>query len=119
MIGWGAITLGAMAGIGVALLAFLVLGVTGLADTGSWAAVLVFLQYLAQVAGGYLAGRLAPAARVFHGGMAALLMAALGAAIGLGFSGDESNLGLIVLALVIALTSGSAGGALAEYQQRR
>jgi len=108
-----------MAGIGAALLAFLILGVTGIADGGSGAAVLVFLQYLAQVAGGYLAGRLATAARVFHGGMAGLLMAAVGAAIGLGFSGDESNLGLVVLALVIALTSGSAGGALAEYRERR
>ena len=108
-----------MAGIGAALLAFLILGVTGIADAGTGAALLIFLQYLAQVAGGYLAGRLAPSARVFHGGMAGLLMAAVGAAIGLGFSGDESNLGLVVLALVIALTSGSAGGALAEYQERR
>jgi hypothetical protein len=107
-----------MAGIGAALLAFLFLGLTGLADAGSGAAALVFLQYLAQLAGGYLAGRLAPAARVFHGGMAGLLMAALGAAIGLGFSGDESNLGLVVLALVIATTCGTAGGALAEYQLR-
>ncbi len=108
-----------MAGIGAALVAFLFLGVTGAADAGTGAAVLIFLQYLAQVAGGYLAGRLSPVARVFHGGIAGLLMAALGAAIGLGFSGDESNLGLVVLALVIAITSGSAGGALAEYQVRR
>ena len=104
-----------MGGLGLALIAFLVLGVTGVADATAGAAALIFLQYSAQIAAGYIGGRLAGTGRVLHGGFAGLLMAAIGAAIGLGFSGADSNLPLVVLALVIALVTGSAGGALAQY----
>lgn len=114
-INWGAVALGAMGGLGLALVAFLILGVTGVADATSGAAVLIFLQYTAQLVAGYVGGRLAGASRVVHGGLSGLLMAVIGAAIGLGFSGSDSNLGLVVLALAIALIMGSAGGALAQY----
>jgi len=104
-----------MGGLGLALIAFLVLGVTGVADATAGAAALIFLQYSAQIAAGYIGGRLSGRSRVLHGGMAGLLMAAIGVAIGLGFSGTDSNLPLVVLALSIALVTGSAGGALAQY----
>lgn len=104
-----------MGGLGLALVAFLVLGVTGVANDTAGAAALIFLQYSAQIGAGYLGGRLSGKARVIHGGMAGLLMAAIGAAIGLGFSGADSNLALVVLALAVALVTGSAGGALAQY----
>ena len=104
-----------MGGLGLALVAFLILGVTGVADATAGAAALIFLQYSSQIAAGYIGGRMAGQSRVAHGGLAGLLMAAIGAAIGLGFSSSEANMGLVVLALVIALTTGSAGGALAQY----
>jgi hypothetical protein len=47
-----------------------------------------------------------------------MIMGAVGIAIGLGFSGRESSFGLIVLALTIAATTGSAGGAIAEFSLR-
>lgn len=104
-----------MGGLGLALIAFLILGVTGVADATAGAAALIFLQYSAQIAAGFIGGRMAGDARVVHGGLAGLLMAFVGAAIGLGFSSADSNLGLVVLALLIALVTGSAGGALAQY----
>lgn len=115
---WGAIALGAMAGLGLALLAVLLLGTSGLADYFVGAALLVFLQYSAQVGAGYLAGRLATTSRVLHGGMAGLLMAGIGAAIGLSFNSSDTRIMLIFLGLVIAMTTGSAGGALAEHWAR-
>ena len=117
-VNWGAVALGAMGGLGLALVAFVMIGVTGLAGVQTGAAALVFLQYTAQLAAGYGAGRLAGRARVVHGGMAGLLLAFVGALIGLGFSGAESDLGLVIVALVIAAITGSAGGALAEYRAR-
>ena len=39
----------------------------------------------------------------------------IGVAIALSFAGGDSNIGLVVMALVIAITTGSAGGALAEF----
>ncbi|NND02412.1 MAG: hypothetical protein HKN91_06450 [Acidimicrobiia bacterium] len=106
-----------MGGLGLALIAFLLLGITGVADATAGAAALIFLQYSAQIAAGYIGGRMAGQSRVVHGGLAGLAMAALGAAIGLGFSATDTDVGLIVLALFIALTTGSAGGALAQYLQ--
>ncbi len=115
---WGAIALGAMAGLGLALLAALFLVGTGLADYFVGAALLIFLQYSSQVGAGYLAGRLASSNRVLHGGMAGIALAALGAVVGMSFNSTDSRLGLIILGLVIAAVSGSAGGALAEHRAR-
>jgi lipoprotein signal peptidase len=108
-----------MAGLGLGLVAFLAVGVTGLADFGPGAAVLVFLQYSSQLVAGYLAGRLAVQARVVHGGLAGMIVAAIGAAFGLSSSGSDSNLGLVMLALIIAAITGTAGGVLAENRVRR
>ena len=100
------------------LVAFLVLGVTGIADLRAGAAALIFLQYASHLAAGYVAGRLAVGARVLHGGLAGMIVAAIGAAVGLSASGANSNLGLVVLALTIATITGSAGGVLAETRFR-
>jgi hypothetical protein len=108
-----------MGGLGLALIAFLVLGITGVADATAGAAALIFLQYSAQLAAGYIGGRMAGRSRVVHGGMAGLLMASLGAAIGLSFSATDTDMGLVFLALLIAVTTGSAGGALAQYLEER
>ena len=108
-----------MAGFGLGLIAFLALGVTGLTDFQTGAAVLIFLQYTSQLVAGYLAGRLAIQSRVLHGGLAGMLVAAIGAAIGLSSSGTDSSLGLVVLALAIAAVTGTAGGVLAENRIRR
>ena len=101
------------------LVAFLALGVTGLTDYRSGAAVLVFLQYASQLVAGYLAGRLAMHARVLHGGLAGIIVAAIGAAFGLSSSNANSDLGLVVLALIIAAITGTAGGVLAENRVRQ
>ena len=108
-----------MAGMGLALVAFLIIGVAGLADAAAGAAVLVFLQYTAQLAGGYIAGLLSGGGRVLHGGLAGILMAAVGTAIGMGFGGSQSNFVLLALAMAVAATIGSAGGALAEQRAAR
>ena len=108
-----------MAGFGMGLVAYLALGVTGLTDFRTGAAVLVFLQYTSQLVAGYLAGRLAMHSRVLHGGLAGMVVAAIGAAIGLSASGADSSLALVVLALVIAAITGTAGGVLAENRIRR
>lgn len=101
------------------LVAFLALGLTGLADFRTGAALLIFLQYSSQLVAGYLAGRLAIRARVLHGGLAGMIVAAIGAAFGLSSSGSSSNLGLVVLALIIAAITGTAGGVLAENRVPR
>ncbi len=108
-----------MSGLGMALVAFLVLGIAGLTDSRAGAAVLIFLQYASQLVAGYMAGRLATQARVLHGGLAGMIVAAIGAAAGLTFSGSDSDIRLVVLALLIATVTGTAGGVLAENRIRR
>ncbi len=69
---WGAVAIGAMAGLVVALLAFIFLGVTGLIAPGRGDIILLFIQFLSLVVAGYVGGRLSDAPEV-HGGLAALL----------------------------------------------
>ena len=108
-----------MSGLGMALVAFLILGATGLTDFRTGTAVLIFLQYASQLAAGYVAGRLAAQSRVLHGGLAGMIVAAVGAAAGLTFSGADSDIRLVVIALIIATIRGTAGGVLAETRYRR
>ena len=108
-----------MAASATALVAFMILVAVGVASTVVGRVSLIFIQYAAQMFGGYVAGRLAASARVLHGGLAGMAMAALGIAIGTGFAGSDISIGLIIIALTIAAVSGSAGGALAEYRHRQ
>jgi len=48
-----------------------------------------------------------------------MIVAAIGAAFGLSSSGGNPNLGLVVLALIVAAITGTAGGVLAENRVRR
>lgn len=105
-----------MAGLGLALTAFLVLGISGLTDYRAGAAVLIFLQYGAQLFAGYVAGRLSPEQRIAHGGVAGIVMAAIGATIGAA-AASATPIGFLVFAFMVAAISGSAGGALAEYRE--
>ena len=111
---WGAVALGAMAGLVVALLAFIFLGISGLVAPGRGEIFLLFIQFLSLVVAGYVAGRLADSAAI-HGGLAALLSALVSGLISV-TSTDVPLAGIITLTLV-AVVLGSAGGILARWQR--
>ena len=111
---WGAVAIGAMAGLVVGLLAFIVLGVSGLVAPGRGEILLLFVQFLSLVVAGYVAGRLSDTSEV-HGGLAALLSAFVSGIISV-TSTSVPLAGIITLTLVAAVL-GSAGGVLARWQQ--
>ncbi len=113
---WGAIAVGAMAGLVVALVAFILLAVSGLVAPDRGEILLLFIQFLALVVAGYVAGRLSDSPEV-HGGLAALLSAFVSGLISL-TSTQVPLVGIITLTLVAAVL-GSAGGVLARWQQDR
>jgi len=111
---WGAIAIGAMAGLVVALLAFIFLGISGIVSPDRGEIFLLFIQFLSLVVAGYVAGRLADTAEI-HGGLAALLSAFVSGLISL-TSTRVPLAGIITLTLV-AVVLGSAGGVLARWQR--
>jgi hypothetical protein len=111
---WGAVAIGAMAGLVVALLAFIFLVVSGLVAPDRGEIIFLFLQFLSLVVAGYVAGRLSDSAEV-HGGLAALLSAFLSGLISL-TSTQVPLAGIITLTLVAAVL-GTAGGVLARWQR--
>jgi putative membrane protein (TIGR04086 family) len=111
---WGAIAVGAMAGVVFALLAFIFLGISGIVTRNRGEIVLLFLQFLSLVVAGYVAGRLAESAEI-HGGLAGLLGALVIGIISL-TSTQVSLTGIITLSVVAAVL-GSAGGVLARWQK--
>lgn len=111
---WGAVAIGAMAGLVVALLAFIFLVVSGLVAPDRGEIIFLFLQFLSLVVAGYVAGRLSDSAEV-HGGLAALLSAFVSGLISL-TSTQVPLAGLITLTLVAAVL-GTAGGVLARWQR--
>lgn len=111
---WGAVAIGAMAGLVVALLAFIFLGISGAVAPGRGEILLLFIQFLSLVVAGYVAGRLSDAAEV-HGGLAALLSAFVSGLISV-TSTDVPLAGIITLTLV-AVVLGSSGGVLARWQR--
>jgi hypothetical protein len=112
---WGAVAIGAMAGLVVALLAFIFLGVTGLIAPGRGDIILLFIQFLSLVVAGYVGGRLSAAPEV-HGGLAALLGALISGLISI-TNGGVAVIGLITLT-VVAVVLGSAGGVLARWHKQ-
>ncbi len=112
---WGAVAIGAMAGLVVALLAYIFLGVTGLIAPGRGDIILLFIQFLSLVIAGYVGGRLSDAPEV-HGGLAALLGALISGLISI-TGGDVAIAGLITLT-VVAVVLGSAGGVLARWHKQ-
>lgn len=112
---WGAVAIGAMAGLVVALLAFILLGVTGLIGPGVGDLILLFIQFLSLVIAGYVGGRLSSAPEL-HGGLAALLGALISGLISI----SRSDIGFVAIATltVIAVVLGSAGGVLARWHKQ-
>lgn len=111
---WGAIAVGAMAGLVFALLAFIILGISGIVAPDRGEIFLLFLEFLALVIAGYVAGRLSDTAEL-HGGLAGLLTALVSGLISL-TSRQVPLVGIITLTLVAAVL-GSAGGVLARWQK--
>jgi putative membrane protein (TIGR04086 family) len=115
---WGAIALGAMTGLGAALIAFLLLGVTGVVDSANAAVPAVFLQFLAQLVAGYVAARFAGRDAFIHGSFAALALYVIGSTITLAANpGEIGSLTLILFAIVAAVVGG-AGGLLGDGRRR-
>lgn len=112
---WGAVAIGAMAGLVVALLAFILLGVSGVIAPGRGEIILLFVQFLSLVIAGYVAGRLSDSPEI-TGGLAALLSAFVSGLISI-TSTDVPIAGVITLTLVAAVL-GSAGGVLARWQRQ-
>jgi hypothetical protein len=111
---WGAVAIGAMAGVVVALLSFIFLGISGIVTADRGEIFLLFLQFLALVVAGYVAGRLSDSAEV-HGGLAGLLAALVSGLISLTRT-DVPVAGIVTLT-VVAAALGSAGGVLARWQR--
>ena len=111
---WGAVAIGAMAGLVVALLAFILLGISGAVAPGRGEILLLFVQFLSLVVAGYVAGRLSDATEI-HGGLAGLLSAFVSGLISV-TSSSVSFTGLLTLT-IIAVVLGSAGGVLARWQR--
>jgi hypothetical protein len=104
-----------MAGTVVALLSFIFLGIAGLVSPERGEVFLLFLEFLALVIAGYVAGRLSDAPEL-HGGLAGLLTALLTGLISI-ISAPVPVLGLVTLTIVAAAL-GSAGGVLARWQRQ-
>ena len=111
---WGAVAIGAMAGLVVALLAFIFLGISGLVAPDRGEILLLFLQFFALVIAGYVAGRLSDNSEV-HGGLAGLLAALVSGLISL--TSNRVPLAGIITLTVVAAVLGSAGGVLARWQR--
>lgn len=113
---WGAVAIGAMAGLVVALLAFIFLGISGLVAPGRGEIFLLFIQFLSLVVAGYVAGRLSDEPAI-HGGIAALLSAFVSGLVSV-TSTEVPLVGIITLTLV-AVVLGSAGGVLARWHREK
>lgn len=98
----------------MALLAFIILGVSGIVAPDRGEVFLLFIQFLSLVVAGYVAGRLSDTAEL-HGGLAALLSALVSGLISL-TSTQVPLAGIITLTLLAAVL-GSAGGVLARWQR--
>ncbi|MDJ0923776.1 MAG: hypothetical protein QNJ77_04365 [Acidimicrobiia bacterium] len=103
-----------MAGLVTALLSFIFLGITGLVSPERGEIFLLFLEFLALVVAGYVAGRLSDAAEI-HGGLAGLVTAFVTGLISL--TSNRVSIGAIITLTLIAAVLGSAGGVLARWQK--
>jgi hypothetical protein len=102
-----------MAGLGMALGVFLVLGAIGVVDGAGEQAILIFVQFGALFAAGYVAGRLGTAP-VLDGGLAGMLVYVITVAISVA-GGASLGVGALLFLGVTAAVLGSAGGILAQF----
>jgi putative membrane protein (TIGR04086 family) len=107
-----------MAGLGLALAVFLVLGISGIIDADTSAVPLAFLQFTAQFTAGYLAGRLAGRDGVLHGSLAAIAVYLVGSTLALAAAPDSVGPVSVILFAVVAAILGSAGGLLSDVGRR-
>lgn len=113
---WGGIAFGAMAGLGAAAALSVVLFALGLRLGESPGADTAFaiVQFFGLMAAGYVSGRFAVGGgqwQSLHGALAALVLFAVSAAIGLA-AGSDIGIAAVLGGGIVALVLGSAGGAL-------
>ena len=113
---WVAVLFGAATGLGASLVAFVILGIVGAIDASSDSIPLLLVIYSAQLLSGYIAGRYAGENRGLHGGLAALALFAISAALAVA-AGTEPSVLTIVFSLTVAAIIGTAGGALADWKR--
>ncbi len=106
-----------MAGLGFALVAFLLLGIAGLISADGANVGLVFVQFLALLVAGFIAGRLSHGVAVLDGGLAGLSTFFVSVALSV-TGGASLGLGATLLLGIVAAVLGSAGGVLAEHRTR-
>ena len=111
---WGAVAIGAMAGLVVALLSFIFLGISGLVSPDRGEIFLLFLEFLALVIAGYVAGRLSEPPEL-HGGLAGLAAALVTGLLSLTSAGVPFT--ALLTLTVVAAALGSAGGVLARWHK--
>jgi hypothetical protein len=111
---WGACVLGGLSGLGSGAIAAVPLIALGVADTDSFGgqAILILVGFGAQLLAGYVAGRLANSGEAANGGIAALGLYLVAAAISIA-AGSEPPVTTLAFSGVVALVLGSAGGVLA------
>ena len=103
-----------MSGVGGALVVFVILGLVGVLGSGVAGIPVAFLQFLAQLASGFVAGRLAGRDHVLHGGVAGIAFHGVTSTIALAAAPDAVPLVALVAFGVVAAVLGAAGGALAR-----
>ena len=116
---WGAILLGAIAGIGGTAIPVGVLLALGVADTETPAGqiVLVALGFAGQFLAGYVAARVAGAGRLLSGGLSALVLYAVVGTISIA-DGDDPGPATLAFGAAVALLLGTAAGVLAQNRYR-
>jgi hypothetical protein len=116
---WGAVALGAVAGLGSAMVAGLPLLLTGLADTETFGgqAVLILLGFVAQFLAGWVAATFAGRVHPLHGALAALAAFAAVSALSLA-AGADPGVASLGFGAAVAAVLGSAGGVLVQARDR-
>ncbi len=116
---WGAVLVGAMAGLGITSAVALMLYAIGVRDDAAGGSVLLITSsFLGQLLAGYVAGRFAAPDEAFNGSQAGLALFAVTAALSLA-TGISLGFGVLVFGAVVAMVLGAAGGVLAGHQRDR
>ncbi len=110
---WGAVALGAMTGLFVGIVAFVVLGVVGVTGPTSNPIPLILVQFGALVVGGFVAGRFGHRAPMAHGGLAGIAMFLVIGIVSIAATAGPTTIELIILGLIAAIL-GSVGGGIAR-----
>jgi hypothetical protein len=112
---WGAVVVGAVAGLGAGLVLAVPLLAMGVADTETAVGqiVLILIVFAGQVAAGYIAARFAGRGHPLNGSLAALALFAVTASISIA-SGADPGAAALVINGIVAIVLGTAGGVLVQ-----